>query len=299
MSVSQPPCPGATYTIRSGDTLFGIARSLGISLDALLRANPGINPEALRVGQVICLPVTPVPPTECPTGFERYTIMAGDTLFALARRFGTTVEAIQRANPGLDPNSLRVGQIICIPSPAPPPTECPAGFQRYTIVAGDTLFALARRFGTTVDALLRANPGIDPESLRVGQIICVPSVPAPPPPGQCPAGLVPYTIRSGDTLFALARATGTTVAEIQRNNPGIDPNNLRVGQIICLPRLPDTQPPPGECRPTDRRYVVQPGDTYFRVAQRFGVTVAAIQAANPGIDPNNLIVGMIICVPAP
>ncbi|MGE5527568.1 MAG: LysM peptidoglycan-binding domain-containing protein, partial [Patescibacteria group bacterium] len=64
------------------------------------------------------------PPVSCPGGTV-YTIQAGDTLFALAARFGTTVQAILAANPGLDPNRLMIGQQICIPVPAPP--TCPGG----------------------------------------------------------------------------------------------------------------------------------------------------------------------------
>lgn len=52
---------------------------------------------------------------------------------------------------------------------------------------------------------------------------------------RCPQGSFAYTIRPGDTLFLLAQRFNTTVAAIQRLNPGIDPNNLRIGQIICVP----------------------------------------------------------------
>lgn len=91
----------------------------------------------------------------------------------MAARFGTTVDAIKKANPGVDPERLRIGQIICIPVVAPP-VPCPPGTMPYVIMAGDTFFSLARRFGTTVDAIRRANPGVDPDRLMVGQRICIP-----------------------------------------------------------------------------------------------------------------------------
>ncbi|HBE06536.1 MAG TPA: peptidoglycan-binding protein, partial [Firmicutes bacterium] len=90
----------------------------------------------------------------CPGG-TIYQIRPGDTLFFLARRFGTTVQAILAANPGLDPNNLQVGRNICIPVAGPTTTPtappCPGGFL-YTIQAGDTYFSLAQRFNTTVAA---------------------------------------------------------------------------------------------------------------------------------------------------
>jgi LysM repeat protein len=224
----------------------------------------------------------------CPGG-TIYTIVAGDTLFALARRFNTTVQAITNANPGINPNSLQIGQQICIPV-APTPGTCPGGFI-YAVRAGDTFFSIARRFGTTVSALQAANPGVDPNRLQIGQQICVPA-PAPAP-GACPGGFL-YTIRSGDTFFSLASRFGVTLQALTSANPGVDPNRLQIGQQICIP-APAPVPTPVTC--PGFIYIIQSGDTLFSIAQRFGTTVAAITAANPGIDPNRLQVGQNVCIP--
>ena len=167
----------------------------------------------------------------CPPGTMPYTVRAGDTFFFLAQRFNTTVEAIMRANPGVDPNNLQIGQVICIPV-VRPPSMCPPGTMPYTVRAGDTFFFLAQRFNTTVEAIMRANPGVDPNNLQIGQVICIPIA---GPPSMCPPGSVVYIIRSGDTFFSLAARFGTTVEAITRANPGVDPNNLQIGQRICIP----------------------------------------------------------------
>ncbi|NMA03550.1 MAG: LysM peptidoglycan-binding domain-containing protein, partial [Clostridiales bacterium] len=165
-----------------------------------------------------------------------YTIKAGDTFFTLAQRFNTTVAAIQRANPNVDPNRLQIGQVICIPGTEPtPPGRCPSGTFEYTIKAGDTFFTLAQRFNTTVAAIQRANPNVDPNRLQIGQVICIPGT-EPTPPGKCPSGTSEYTIKSGDTFFTLAKRFNTTVEAIQRANPGVNPNNLQIGQVICIPK---------------------------------------------------------------
>ena len=285
----QQFCPGGTlYTIRAGDTLFALAQRFGTTAGAIIAANPGIDPNFLQIGQVICIPGAITPPVPCPGG-TLYTIRAGDTLFALAQRFGTTVNAIIAANPGIDPNFLQIGQVICIPGAITPPVPCPGG-TLYTIRAGDTLFALAQRFGTTVQAIIAANPGIDPLRLQIGQVICIPRV--APPPVPCPGGTL-YTIRAGDTIFALAQRFGTTVQAIIAANPGIDPLRLQIGQVICIPRV---APPPVPC-PGGTLYTIRAGDTIFALAQRFGTTVQAIIAANPGIDPLRLRIGQVICIP--
>jgi LysM repeat protein len=149
-----------------------------------------------------------------------YVIRAGDTLFRLAQRFNTTVAAILRANPGLDPNRLMIGQQICIPGILPVPT-CPGG-TLYTIRAGDTLFSIARRFNTTVEAILRANPGLDPNQLMIGQQICIPGPVPPPPP---PPG--PVTIRLNPSA-EVPTARGTVV---------LDPTTQTI--IVRLRGVPD------------------------------------------------------------
>lgn len=109
---------------------------------------------------------------------------------------------------------------------------CPAG---YIIRPGDTLYLVAQRLGTTVATLLTLNPGINPNALQIGEEICVPST--GPAPGVCPGGTL-YTIRSGDTFYNLAASFGIPLPELLAANPGVDPNRLAVGQIICIPGGP-------------------------------------------------------------
>ena len=115
----------------------------------------------------------------CPSGATGYTVKAGDSLYAIAQSLGTTVNAILSLNPGLNPNALQVGQVICVPGAAPGP--CPNGTP-YVIRAGDTFNAIAARNGTSVQALTAANPGVNPNLLFIGQTICIPGGVAPPPP---------------------------------------------------------------------------------------------------------------------
>ncbi len=223
---------------------------------------------------------------KCPSGSFAYTIKAGDTLYLLAIRYNTTVNAILAINPGINPNNLQIGQVICIPGSAPQP-GCPTGSFAYTIKAGDTLFNLARQYNTTVNAIIAINPGVDPNNLQIGQVICIPGSVSP----TCPIGSFAYTIRPGDTLYMLAIRYNTTVEAIMRLNPGIDPNNLQVGQVICIPM----GSPMPECNGV--YYVVRAGDTLYSIALRYNVSVEDLMKANPGIDPNNLQIGQIICIP--
>jgi LysM repeat protein len=225
-----PPCPGGTlYTIRPGDSYFSLARRFGTTVEALVAANPGVDPTNLVIGQVVCIPVPP-PSGPCPGGFL-YEVQPGDTFYRLSQRYGIAVEALKAANPGVDPDRLQVGQKICVPAPPPPP-PCPGS--TYTIRPGDTLYTLARRFGTTVEALRSANPGVDPERLQVGQQICLP--PGVVGPIPCPGGII-YQVRAGDTLYSISRRFGVSVQDLIAANPHLSrPEWLGVGDYLCIPR---------------------------------------------------------------
>ena len=227
---SQQACPlgSFAYTIKAGDTLYKIALANGTTVEAIMAINPGINPNRLQIGQVICVPTIAPPVPTCPGGFY-YTIRAGDTFYKIAQQYNISVDALIKANPGVNPNRLQIGQVICIPIAAPPAPSCPGGFN-YTIRAGDTLYEIARRYNITVQQLIAANPGIDPNRLQIGQVICIPRAQVP----SCPGGFY-YTVRSGDTLYIIAQRYNIPLQQLIAANPGIDPNRLQIGQVICIP----------------------------------------------------------------
>ncbi len=99
------------------------------------------------------------------TGAISYTVQPGDSLWLIAQRYGTTVSAIKQAN-GLTSDILQIGQVLKIPVSQEP-------YVNYTVQAGDTLWTLAQRYGTTVEAIKQAN-GLTGNLLRIGQVLRIP-----------------------------------------------------------------------------------------------------------------------------
>lgn len=190
--------PGTVFhTVRSGDTVGQLATLYGSTTPAIIQAN-GLNQSAfIRVGQVLAIPVrVPNPATATPTptsavviivtatpaapdtgGNLVYVVRPGDTLFRIAVRFNTTVTTLARANGITNPNIIRIGQRLNIPTaggsvPTPPPP--PTGPTNYVVQPGDTLFRIAVRFRVTVSRLIQANGIVDPNLIFVGQTLVIP-----------------------------------------------------------------------------------------------------------------------------
>jgi LysM repeat protein len=112
------------YTVKPGDTLGSIARSLGVSANAIVKANGITNPNLLYVGQRLTIPGaasggSPDPaPAPRPSGNTVYVVKAGDTLGKIAQIYGTTAGAIAGANGLTSPNLIRVGMRLVIPGSA-------------------------------------------------------------------------------------------------------------------------------------------------------------------------------------
>jgi len=101
------------HIVQEGETLFVIAQKYGLTLDALIKANPGINPDLINIGQEIKIPDQKG--KKRPPSAKTHTIQEGETLFVIAQKYEVTLEALQTANPDLKPDLIHVGQKLNIP----------------------------------------------------------------------------------------------------------------------------------------------------------------------------------------
>lgn len=102
------------YTIQVNDTFYKISKSFHVTLDDLEEANPEIDPEAIKIGQVINIPL-PLPPFNCPSISEVYIIQQGDTIYRLAQKYKIKLSTFIKANPHVNPDALLQGQSVYIP----------------------------------------------------------------------------------------------------------------------------------------------------------------------------------------
>jgi len=174
-AATAPAAGEITYEVRWGDTLSSIARAYSTTVEAIMARNPRItNASQVYAGMVLVIPAgTTTPPTGAtlPAPSGTYIVQRGDTLSSIARRFGTTVQALLEANPTLpDRNTVYAGQRLVIPSSA----AAPSGQRTHVVQPGDTLTAIARLYGTTVMAIVQRNNLPNQNAIFVGQVLIIP-----------------------------------------------------------------------------------------------------------------------------
>jgi LysM repeat protein len=203
---------------------------------------------------------------------QGYTALKGDTFALLTETIqnGTYQVLVKEGVSG----TINVNDVELV-------TETPAVQNTidYTVISGDTLWKIAVKFNTTVSKIVTLNNLDASKYLYVGQKI------------KIPAQLTNYTVQSGDTLWKIAQKFGTTINAIVTAN-GLDPSKyLQVGQTLTIPS--SIQPP--AVQPVI--HTVQSGDTLWKIAQKYSVTIEAIVKAN-NLDPiKYLAVGQKLTIP--
>jgi LysM repeat protein len=159
-----------------------------------------------------------------------YKVRAGDSLWTIARRFGTTTTALERAN-GLHSTHLKIGQTLTLPGGGGGGTAVAAAAttSTYRVRSGDNLWSISRRFGTSVAAIQHAN-GLRGSTLKVGQTLTVPSGSG----GEAATVVARYQVRRGDSLWEIAQRHGTSPRQIQRVN-GLSSSRIKPGQVLSIP----------------------------------------------------------------
>ena len=259
---------GETYTVKSGDSLWNIAKKFGISVEELKSAN-NLSGNLLSVGQVLKIPREEV---EESGDYIVYTVKSGDSLYKIANQYNTTVNQLVNYN-NLTSTNLSIGQQILIPTQE----EVETGMT-YTVKSGDTLYKIAERYNTTVREIMSLND-LKTSILSIGQVLKIPT--GNMEENTSSETSIEYVVKSGDSLYSIANRYGTTVNAIRELN-NLTTNNLSIGQRLRIPSTTTT-------------YVVKSGDNLYSIANKYNTTVNSIKQKN-GLSSNNLSIGQVLVI---
>ena len=161
-----------SYRVQRGDSFYLIARKFGVSVRALMNANPAIAAGRLLVGDILCIPVGEG--RSCPIGSSAYTVQPGQSVVDVMLASNVWLRALREYNEDIRLTALRPGDVLCVP-PGGDRGLCENGGPVYRMQEGDTLEEIAALNGTTVEQLLRLNPNLLPSDFVTGQVICLPT----------------------------------------------------------------------------------------------------------------------------
>ncbi len=238
------------HKIRRGEAISTIASKYGVSQYAILEANNLSRRSEIYAGKTLIVPVpldrdysrSVKKPSNRKAQNSIYGVRAGDTMWDIARAFGTSVQALRRENSIVRGSRIYVGQKIKIPSTAKKlkkknssgsktyatisagketksTTRAKLKTKNYKVRSGDTLWDIARKYGTTTSALRKINGLGRSSRIYPGQKLKV----------ATNVKYVIHKVRRGETLSAIANKYRTSIARIRANNNIDNPNRLGIG----------------------------------------------------------------------
>ena len=265
---------------------------------------------------------SPARPQAPATGGGSYTVQAGDSYWRIANKYGISIEELQRLN-GTSSYFLYPGQSLVVPGSASTTSgsasstsssttstrsAAPSAGGSYTVQAGDSYWRIANKYGISIQELQRLN-GTSDYTLHPGQSIKVPgsgtNASASSNSGSAststtsasPSAGGSYTVQAGDSYWRIANKYGISISELQRLN-GTSNYFLYPGQSLKVPGSGSANATPAPVATTASttsapaetpapapstgggNYTVQAGDSYWRIANKYGISISELQRLN-------------------
>ena len=263
-----------TYTVKAGDTLYGISNQFGVSVTELAEINNAVG-RPLRIGEVLTIPISS---GTNPNNMFMYTVKKGDSLYSIAKIYNTTVDNIKKLN-NLTSNTLSIGQKLKINDQIDNPIE----ENIYIVKSGDTLYSIAKKFNVKLDNLKEAN-NLTSNMLSLNQKLLIPKI-------SNKEDYLLYAVKKGDNLYNIANSYNTTVSDIMSLN-NLSSNTLSIGQVLKVP-LKEIE----NTNSTEyTSYTIKKGDSLYSISKTYGVSVEDIMKYN-NLKTNLLNIGQTIKIP--
>ena len=270
------------YTVKLGDTLYGISNQYGVSVTDLMKLN-NLNSVTIQVGQILKIPTKS---GTNPNTVFTYTVKQKDTLYSIAKRYNTDIQAIINLN-NLKTNNLTIGQKLYIPEEyTKEKIELP-NYINYTVQKNDTLYTISKKYNVSVDTIIKDN-NITNSNISIGQVLkirteeieeCYGLDYTPPSSG---AIYRTYTVKKGDNLYNIAKNYNTTVSEIISLN-NLSTSALSIGQMLKIPNS------------NQITYTVKKGDNLYSIARKYNTTVDSLKNKN-NLKSNTLSIGQVLVI---
>lgn len=259
------------YKVSKGEGFYSVSEKFGISEEDIIKYNPAAK-NGLKRDQVLFIPVNQNEDLQetVSASFE-HTIKRGETLYAISKMYNVSIDDICKLNPGAR-KRINAGDKLLIPQKnkkTTPKTTQPSNKKEknttkqkksdtdtpvyiyHTISSGETLYAIAKRYNTDVESIIRSNPGIKPTKLAKGAVIRVP-----------------------DTNVSENVADKVEPEKADKIEKYPNEVETKQDEIQSQPQQPDV---------ASQTYTAKKKETFYSIAQKFDIPVGELRAANPQV----------------
>ncbi|MFV0365995.1 MAG: LysM peptidoglycan-binding domain-containing protein [Mangrovibacterium sp.] len=231
---------------------------------------------------------------------KSYTVKSGETIYSICKQYGITQDELQVANPSLNGN-LRSGQIIQIPVMQDKVVESQIKFENHKVKRKETLYGISKEYGVTVDDIIRYNPWAE-KGIKKKDILRIPNAKSMKQlndledferenqEAQAKVMQIKHEVKAGETLYGLAKKYNRSIAALLAENPKAE-SGLKVGMVLTISEMV-------EQKDAIVVYTVKAGDTAYRIAKNYDITVDDLYAANPAMKTHGLQTNMVLTIPS-
>lgn len=243
-----------------------------------------------------------------------HVIQLGDTCWDIKNRYGITLDKVYELNPGIECNTLKVGNRLCVIGSLPPPAPSTCTHS-WVVSRGDICYDIANKLEMSLDSLLSLNQGLECDNLKIGQRICTKksesvernesfekneSVEITRKVGFVKRSLSTekrpkkgckkfHIVEEGESCWLISRNYGLDLVDFMRLNKNLNCDPLFAGYKVCVENTIPTM----SCHVM---YNVKSGDTCCKIAKMFSMSVNELLVKNAGLNCDLLQINQTICI---
>ncbi len=227
------------YEVKPGEGLFSISRTFALPIDQILKYNPPAK-DGLVNGQRLNIPIpqSTQKPVLDQNSIFYHNIERGETVYSLAAMYNTTPEAIYKLNPSAR-DGITVGAVLEIPQRKIISDVKEENYRYHTISPKETLYSVSRTYSLTPQDVIAANSGLSIETFQIGKTIRIPFFESNETFSSYAGPVVieqtQHKVKRGETLYSISQKYGVTVAELEKENPGITTTELSTNRVLMIP----------------------------------------------------------------
>lgn len=226
--------PYYRYTVKSGDSLYGISKEHNWDQELIKSLNPDAV-KSLKDGAFLYYPIENTPIVAAANNKDiRHKIKSGETVYSIAKYYNVTTEEIYTANPGSE-YGIKEGSELLIPGKRMDKSD---GFVKHKVQPGETLYSVAKRYNSTVSQIMHDNPGVSDHNFQAGAYVKV----APDSNRKTVrqevttshlVSVKPYRVKGNETWEDIARKQKLSPSLLHEANPGV--GHLSKGMVLVIP----------------------------------------------------------------